>query len=74
LLLQTCLWCDHGVYRPVSKDNVWLLVDATPQKIVNNSVQQVMYFYRYNFKKEAELALVEKRKIKEINLTKIENS
>jgi hypothetical protein len=30
--LQTCLWCDHGVYRPVSKDNVWLLVDATPQK------------------------------------------
>jgi hypothetical protein len=39
------------------------LVDATPQKIVNNSVQQVvLYFYRYNFKKEAELALVEKGK------------
>jgi hypothetical protein len=22
-----------GVYRPLSKDNVWLLVDAIPQKI-----------------------------------------
>jgi hypothetical protein len=31
-----------GVYRPLSKDNVWLLVDAIPQKIVNNTVEQVV--------------------------------
>jgi two-component system sensor histidine kinase/response regulator len=61
-----------GVYRPVSKDNVWLLVDATPQKIVNNSVQQVVCtFIDITSRKEAELALVEKAKqIKDINLTK----
>ncbi|PKH67363.1 PAS domain-containing sensor histidine kinase [Flavobacterium sp. ALD4] len=61
-----------GVYRPASKDNVWLLVDATPQKIVNNSVQQVVCtFIDITSRKEAELALVEKGKqIKEINLTK----
>lgn len=61
-----------GVYRPVSKDNVWLLVDAMPQKIVNKSVQQVVCtFIDITSRKEAELGLIEKGKeIKEINLTK----
>jgi hypothetical protein len=35
----------HGVimgFIVPSKDNVWLLVDAIPQKIVNNTVEQVV--------------------------------
>jgi hypothetical protein len=38
----SCTRCNYGVYRPLSKDNVWLLVDAIPQKIVNNTVEQVV--------------------------------
>jgi PAS domain S-box-containing protein len=61
-----------GVYRPVTKDKVWLLVDAMPQVIVDNAVQQVVCtFIDITGRKEAELALEEKGKqIKEINLTK----
>jgi two-component system sensor histidine kinase/response regulator len=61
-----------GVYRPLSKDNVWLLVDAIPQKIVNNTVEQVVCtFIDITGRKEAELALEEKgNEIREINLTK----
>jgi light-regulated signal transduction histidine kinase (bacteriophytochrome) len=59
-----------GVYRPLSKDNVWLLVDAIPQKIVNNTVEQVVCtFIDITGRKEAELE--EKgNEIREINLTK----
>jgi hypothetical protein len=43
-----------GVYRPLSKDNVWLLVDAIPQKIVNNTVgTSCLYFHRYNGKERS---------------------
>jgi PAS domain S-box-containing protein len=74
---HTCSYCTcylqtYGVimgFIALSKDNVWLLVDA-PQKIVNNSVQQVSTFIDITSRKEAELALVEKGKKKEINLTK----
>ena len=61
-----------GVYRPTTKDNVWLLVDATPQIIVDNVVQQVVCtFIDITVRKEAEFALEQKGKqIKEINLTK----
>jgi PAS domain-containing protein len=61
LLLQSCTRCNYGVYRPLSKDNVWLLVDAIPQKIVNNTVEQVVCtFIDITGRKEAELALEEK--------------
>jgi hypothetical protein len=49
-----------GVYRPLSKDNVWLLVDAIPQKIVNTVEQVVCTFIDITGRKEAELALEEK--------------
>jgi signal transduction histidine kinase len=46
-----------------------LLVDAIPQKIVNNTVEQVVCtFIDITGRKEAELALEEK--MREINLTK----
>jgi hypothetical protein len=49
-----------------------LLVDAIPQKIVNNTVEQVVCtFIDITGRKEAELALEEKgNEIREINLTK----
>jgi PAS domain-containing protein len=58
---QSCTRCNYGVYRPLSKDNVWLLVDAIPQKIVNNTVEQVVCtFIDITGRKEAELALKKK--------------
>jgi hypothetical protein len=54
----------HGVimgFIVLSKDNVWLLVDAIPQKIVNNTVEQVVCtFIDITGRKEAELALKKK--------------
>jgi signal transduction histidine kinase len=48
-----------------------LLVDAIPQKIVNNTVEQVVCtFIDITGRKEAELALEEGNEIREINLTK----
>jgi signal transduction histidine kinase len=71
LLLPEAVRCNYGVYRPLSKDNVWLLVDAIPQKIVNNTVEQVVCtFIDITGRKEAELALEKGNEIREINLTK----
>jgi signal transduction histidine kinase len=48
-----------------------LVVSPIPQKIVNNTVEQVVCtFIDITGRKEAELALEEKGKIREINLTK----
>jgi hypothetical protein len=38
-----------------------LLVDAIPQKIVNNTVEQVVCTFTITGRKEAELALEEKK-------------
>jgi hypothetical protein len=50
----------HGVimgFIVLFQDNVWLLVDAIPQKIVNNTVEQVVCtFIDITGRKEAELA------------------
>jgi hypothetical protein len=64
---QSCTRCNYGVYRPLSKDNVWLLVDAIPQKIVNNTVEQVVCTFIDITGRKAELALEEKgNEIREI--------
>jgi signal transduction histidine kinase len=47
-----------------------LLVDAIPQKIVNNTVEQVVCTFIDITGKEAELALEKGNEIREINLTK----
>lgn len=49
-----------GVYRPVLKDRVWLLVDANPVSNVDGSVRQVICtFSDITGRKQAELAVAE---------------
>ena len=61
-----------GVYHPIEKDHVWLLVDAIPQNIVDGAVQQVVCtFINISKRKKAELALKESEiQLRELNATK----
>jgi len=53
-----------GVYRPLTGDRVWLLVDAEPQYHENNTVKQVVCtFIDINDRKEAERALQYERNL-----------